>query len=450
MLEHLASKSSVKASTPTSPKPRGKTSVARSATKVGQTKAKQTKKRPASPVKKGIARVTKAQKSRAEDVPMGIDDSKAVANTLNERSVSSYNTRPSYVDLTMSDGEDDIRPKVEERDTPLWDDDRPLRYRSTTVKRESDGNNGDSAQEKMARLQDELECCRAKLDVQSARAQQSDDEIARLKREHTVFEQKICSEKEVEEQRFKKLQGEMERELAGLRGEHSKIEQGFMIEKGRMATELRTIREECHELKMNLETSSKAAVSHQKECEDLRLQLRIEQQRVTTLEAENTSLKQELQQQKQAHADVTKQLDAATTALTANLETAKLTNNALSAKYEAVKAENEELKSANEALKSIRLPTASPIPTISQSSTSDLEQRSENVRKTYFRVKKKYDQIYSIARNIGIATRGMNLGNFGEFGMHLRQLKSAMEEGEEKEEAGTNREGDRVMKVDSD
>lgn len=73
----------------------------------------------------------------------------------------------------------------------------------------------------------------------------------------------------------------------------------------------------------------------------------------------------------------------------------------------------------------------SPTPSMSSSqltSASDTDVRLVNSRKTYITVKKKYDNLHSVASNISIASRSMDYGSFGEFGMYLRQLKTALDE----------------------
>ena len=57
----------------------------------------------------------------------------------------------------------------------------------------------------------------------------------------------------------------------------------------------------------------------------------------------------------------------------------------------------------------------------------------ENVRKTYIRVKMRYDNLYSIAKHVHISTKSMNLTNFGEFGGYLKQLRNVMEEVDQEE-----------------
>lgn len=92
------------------------------------------------------------------------------------------------------------------------------------------------------------------------------------------------------------------------------------------------------------------------------------------------------------------------------------------------------LESKDEALRASALSQASQnrssiSPAPSQlSGVSDHKQRLANVRKTYIKVKKKYDNLYSVAANISIVTRLWSHSNFGQFGQYLKQLEIALDE----------------------
>jgi regulator of replication initiation timing len=77
------------------------------------------------------------------------------------------------------------------------------------------------------------------------------------------------------------------------------------------------------------------------------------------------------------------------------------------------------------------LKSSSPAPSLSSlqsASLSDNDVKLANVRKTYITVKKRYDNLHSVASNISTATRPWDYSNFGEFGAYLRQLKTALDE----------------------
>lgn len=83
--------------------------------------------------------------------------------------------------------------------------------------------------------------------------------------------------------------------------------------------------------------------------------------------------------------------------------------------------------------------TLSPAPSTSSSgvSTSTEEERKmNNIRKTYTSVKLKFDRLRSIAKKLTLCTQSMDLSSFGEFGGHLKRLREALEEEEQKRVGG--------------
>jgi chromosome segregation ATPase len=72
-------------------------------------------------------------------------------------------------------------------------------------------------------------------------------------------------------------------------------------------------------------------------------------------------------------------------------------------------------------------------------STSYAEQRLANMRKTYITVKRRYDRLHAVAMNISTTTRSWDYGSFGEHGQYLRQLKTALDDnGQEEQAVGLN------------
>ncbi|KAG9192389.1 hypothetical protein G6011_11123 [Alternaria panax] len=55
------------------------------------------------------------------------------------------------------------------------------------------------------------------------------------------------------------------------------------------------------------------------------------------------------------------------------------------------------------------------------------ERKEENVRKHYTKVKRRLEDLQLVTRNLTKSTRGMDLSSFGDFGNHLRQLRTALE-----------------------
>jgi hypothetical protein len=86
-------------------------------------------------------------------------------------------------------------------------------------------------------------------------------------------------------------------------------------------------------------------------------------------------------------------------------------------------AENESLKAI--ASTSHKLPTLPPVP--SSSSSTDEERRDENVRKMYIKVKRQYDILHSVANELAVCTRSIDLSSFGEFGTYMRKLRNSLD-----------------------
>ncbi|KAF1946465.1 hypothetical protein EJ02DRAFT_450556 [Clathrospora elynae] len=108
-----------------------------------------------------------------------------------------------------------------------------------------------------------------------------------------------------------------------------------------------------------------------------------------------------------------------------------------------LRTENENLhaaaisRSQSQSQSSASNSTLSPAP--SSFSPSDEEKKVENIRKTYTKVKRRFDNLHSVAVNLATCTKSMNLSAFGEFGTYVRQLKTALEEdGMERSGVGMN------------
>lgn len=105
-------------------------------------------------------------------------------------------------------------------------------------------------------------------------------------------------------------------------------------------------------------------------------------------------------------------------------------------KVNDVKSENAALRiSVNELPSPAVDGRASPSPSVSSglTSASGADLKLANIRKTYIMVKKRYDNLHSVASNISTAARGWDYGSFGEFGAYLKQLKTALDENGPKE-----------------
>ncbi|KAF2641352.1 hypothetical protein P280DRAFT_549075 [Massarina eburnea CBS 473.64] len=60
--------------------------------------------------------------------------------------------------------------------------------------------------------------------------------------------------------------------------------------------------------------------------------------------------------------------------------------------------------------------------------SNGLQTRTDNVRKTYIKVKRRYDNLRSAAANIVQSTRGLDLTCFGEYGHYIKTLRNVLDE----------------------
>ncbi|KAF1920430.1 hypothetical protein BDU57DRAFT_15215 [Ampelomyces quisqualis] len=93
-------------------------------------------------------------------------------------------------------------------------------------------------------------------------------------------------------------------------------------------------------------------------------------------------------------------------------------------------AELVSLKSAAAASPVRALPTLSPVPSLCSSSTTagtEEDVKTENVRKTYIKVKRQLENLQAAASNLATCTQSMDLTSFGDFGREMKKLRNALE-----------------------
>ncbi|KAF2661591.1 hypothetical protein K491DRAFT_687370 [Lophiostoma macrostomum CBS 122681] len=177
---------------------------------------------------------------------------------------------------------------------------------------------------------------------------------------------------------------------------------------------------------------------HQQEIESFQKRLADETVRANKLELEISCLKSDhaiaLQNEKDRLNDLQSQFDEENHELAETNKQLTTERDQLSNSLSATKSELEKLQAAHEELKNSR-PSGSPMPSTSTSfpltpvstQQDDELSRLRNVKSTYLAVKKKYNVIFAIARNLTAASRGMKLEYFGDFGAYVRQLNRAVE-----------------------
>ena len=238
-------------------------------------------------------------------------------------------------------------------------------------------------------------------------------EIRRLKSDHEAELARFKQEKDEEiDERI------LEKEV-----QYQKKNVESMEEKARQSTENAKVRKERDELVKSIDAEKMRVMNLEEASHGLSQKLANEQQKNIALTTNNnllqddiTTLKQQLEGERAARAEAENSLQVQSD-MAAELASLKHLNGCLSAEIEALKREAEKS-------------------TPSFSSVEDT--KVENVRKTYIRVKMKYDNLFSIAKQLSISTRGMALGNFGEFGDDLWQLRKAVEGTEAQEKVDTS------------
>jgi hypothetical protein len=268
------------------------------------------------------------------------------------------------------------------------------------------------ADQRAAKLQTDLEAqmaCTSKAQEESkAHMERTNDlrmKLELIKRDHATELRVIRhdNDKEVTEA----VTQAVNHRLAEVDIEHKRKNYEAVNERARLSTELLQVRQERDELRRSLDTEIARSTS-----------IEVERQKnasliitLNFLQAETATLKTDLQQEREHHAKTKNDLDA---------------HSNLVGELASLKAINEYLNKDIEALRhdADKRSTLSPTPTVSSAE----EMKVENVRKTYIKVKMRYDTLYSIAKHLHVSTKSMNLTNFGEFGGYLKQLSAVMEE----------------------
>ncbi|KAL1601792.1 hypothetical protein SLS60_006707 [Paraconiothyrium brasiliense] len=153
-------------------------------------------------------------------------------------------------------------------------------------------------------------------------------------------------------------------------------------------------------------------------------------QKITVLETENRSLKDQLKVEKAAHEQLMKSLDQREVFVDTE-ESVK----ALEAKNIALSQEIENLKRRrDDCLKEDRAKSERPLErplspalTLSSSIHAPDEMKTSNVRNMFLKIKRKYDTLSAVSKKIHDVTINMDLVAWGEFGKHIKDLRKIME-----------------------
>jgi hypothetical protein len=251
---------------------------------------------------------------------------------------------------------------------------------------------------RVVKLQTDIETQTAKItkaqedfETQKTRGYYLRAEIERLQRDHAIELRKV------HQNRSEEVNQAMNKALGKVEATQREKDLKSLNESAHLCTELLQVRKERDELRRSLAPEKMRSVSGETE----RQMVSTLTTKLNFLQAETATLRTDLEKEKKEHTRAKHDLDAQ----------AHLAH---------------ELASHKESLKRDvdKRSTCSPTPAASSAE----ETKVENVRKTYIRVKMRYDILYSIAKDLHISTNGMNLTSFGEFGGYLKQLRTAMEE----------------------
>ncbi|KAF2121774.1 hypothetical protein BDV96DRAFT_639862 [Lophiotrema nucula] len=278
------------------------------------------------------------------------------------------------------------------------------------------------------------------INTDKARIAALDGQFDRLKREHEAKIQQLRQEKESEEARVEALRQGMKLKLTDAEMQLTKKDRELKAEQVASRNEgdrLRTMLEEEKQksaaleqerdvLRDKLETSKNAATENDAlRSEKLALRITVEE------------LNEEIGKDRKDAEALRAELNVANTALS-ELEAFKIANGDLTAQLEAVKTANADLTAHLETCKSAvqgRPPSEPAVTSPSvrseiHSGASDEQTKLDNIRKMYTQVKGRYDNLYSVVKNLSSTTRDMPLAGFGEFGGYLTQLKKIVDEAE--------------------
>lgn len=154
-------------------------------------------------------------------------------------------------------------------------------------------------------------------------------------------------------------------------------------------------------------------------------------QQLTTLEADNVSLQDQLKKEKTTLMAMSEKLDQRDgfSDAEASIKALQTKNAALSKEVEDLKQQKayHTTKEANAIPSWGFTARHSPTPTPSQLAPSN-EAKSNNVRNVYVRVKRRYDNIVAVSKKIIGNTANMDLASWGEFGRNINQLKRVLED----------------------
>lgn len=177
------------------------------------------------------------------------------------------------------------------------------------------------------------------------------------------------------------------------------------------------------ELRKELEAEQKLAQDLMQQHEELRTQLQRHQEesmKYSLLEIEHQELKSRYEEEERSHRDVLQEI------LKCN-ETSKEEITSLQAENGRLANELQTLKASAPSVALKFVPPPSPALSSSFSFPSEEERKEDNVRKMYSELKRQHGIVAAVNKDLLGCTRNMDLSSFGDFGRCVKRLKVAME-----------------------
>ncbi|KAJ4291154.1 hypothetical protein N0V90_010352 [Kalmusia sp. IMI 367209] len=260
---------------------------------------------------------------------------------------------------------------------------------------------------------------KAELDKKTKRVKELEEELAQTKRDHESAIDLLRREHSIQLHQSKQ---DLKSANDALRGRHeAELQQTKETLRREHESRLQQTKETLDNLQQTVAEEVKESSSQ-----------------IAALEAENTSLKAENQSLKgqldKAREEVVKSLDQREMFVNTDASV-KVLEGKIAAQAEEIellkKRQRSEEVGAPQPVFAFTKFSPPPTPTPTNASfPSDISEqtKSDNIRKVYVKIKRKYDILRSVSVKIVALTHSMDLGSFGEFGMHLKSLKAAVVE----------------------
>ncbi|KAF2000444.1 hypothetical protein P154DRAFT_576121 [Amniculicola lignicola CBS 123094] len=249
------------------------------------------------------------------------------------------------------------------------------------------------------------------------------DEIERIKQDHAAECQRLDREKCEAAQKARDVEIRLTLELSNATVARDGAMRDLTAEQNR----IKDVQQKCENLKIELETERNASTNLEQGRDSLKKQLVAEKRRVTELELQKEKVDDALVAEKENSAAaeaLQKEFTNLKQSLIDEEQNHASTKTMLTKQIESLTEENQNLQAAATLFSTPPLsPNSSTI-----AGDDNLQTRIDNIRKTYITVKRRHDNLYSIAKDISVATRGWSPSFIGDLGVYLKQLRAILDE----------------------